>query len=91
MATAPANTPTATAAPTPTPFLIIPSQARHVDCAENALREAVAAGGPFHLAQGCEYRLTADLPPVTYDTVISGNGAIIDGERQYRINDFPFL
>jgi predicted outer membrane repeat protein len=37
------------------------------------------------LAQGCEYRLTADLSPITSDTVISGNGAIIDGGRQYRI------
>jgi predicted outer membrane repeat protein len=81
----PTNTPTAMATPTHTPASTLPPQSRQVDCAEDALREAVAAGGVLDLAQGCEYRLTADLPPVIFDTVISGNGAIIDGGRQYRI------
>lgn len=76
-APAPTASPSATSAPA------VPSTP--VPCSEGALREALIAGGTLHLAPGCEVLLTADLPLIVSDTVISGNGAVIDGGGMYRI------
>ncbi len=67
--------PPPTSTPTPPP----------VDCDEQALREAVAAGGEITLAENCTYHLTDNLPPFTSDIEIIGNNAIIDGGGQYAV------
>ncbi|HLY26281.1 MAG TPA: choice-of-anchor Q domain-containing protein, partial [Aggregatilineales bacterium] len=73
-------------------FLTIPALAQlsaHgadvVACSEGALRQAVEAGGAMTLSPGCLYTLTMNLPPMTTDTTINGNQAILDGAHNYRL------
>ncbi|HLY26863.1 MAG TPA: hypothetical protein VKQ72_11020, partial [Aggregatilineales bacterium] len=56
-----------------------------IGCTESALRAAIQAGGPIELRQNCTYRLSMNLPTISSDTVLHGNGATIDGGHLYRL------
>jgi len=65
------------------------AQATTIPCIESALRSAIESGGTIDLSQDCTYVLTANLPPITRDLAIHGNGATIDGRGMYRLLYLP--
>jgi predicted outer membrane repeat protein len=76
------TSPPVSTAPTAIPATLPPGP---IACSEEALRHALGVGGMIDLAQGCTYTLTADLPVITSNITINGNGAILDGAHAYRL------
>lgn len=61
-------------------------QADDIPCTEDALRAAITANGidDITLPDDCTITLTQDLPPITKTLEIDGNGAVIDGNGDFR-------
>jgi hypothetical protein len=71
------------------PFFVSFNFASEIDCTEQALREAVSSGGQVIFPVVCTITLTENLPPITHDLEIEGNGTVIDGTRQFQMFHAP--